>query len=174
MATAFGFFGAPIETAQLPNSPELQAGPGVLQSVDLGHSVSIGALLGVTGPDDPSPTGGLLAVGMLGIVDMTRYLEAPGVRGWRLEFAPGFIPVPQVPATAWINNAGPLLVGSPGIRFRANGSMPFPPGFAEVWLVDAAGAPIDPAAVLGLVFGPLGPNFVSLSVVRGGILQRPT
>lgn len=170
----FGFFGAPIETTGLPDSPDLQAGPGTLAQVGIDHGAKVGALLGVVGPDDPSPTGGLIAVGMLGVVDMTRYLEAPGVRGWRLEFAPGFIPVPHFVATAWINNAGPLLVGSPGIRFRANGSLPFPPGFGEVWLVDSAGAPIDPAAVLSTVVGPLGPNFVAMSVCRGGILQRPT
>jgi len=132
-----------------------------------------GALLGVTGPDNPSPEGGLLMAGGLQLAGMTRYLEAPGVRGWRLEFAPGFVATPKFPSTAWINNAGPLLVGSPGIRFRANGALPFPPGFAEVWLVDALGVPIDPAAVLSIVVGPLGPNFVSLGISAGGSLQVP-
>jgi hypothetical protein len=168
MAAAFGFFGAPIETAYAgPATPALQAGPGSLGYVAEDGGVQIGALLGVNTAAG-SPPGGLQAVGMLGVVALTEFAPAPGVRGWELEIAPGFVPIPHLLAFGMVLNSPPLLVGSCSPRFA--GVPPFPPGFARIWLVDGAENPIDPATVMGFGNG----NFVSFMVVKAGILQRPT
>jgi hypothetical protein len=130
----------------------------------------IGALLLVNTAAGSLP-GGLQITGAVGIVGLTEGAPALGVRSWVLELGPGFQAVPHFGASMFINNTGPNLVPSAGIRFRVMG--PFPPGFLEIYLVDNAEVPIDPANVLGLLVGPVGPNLVSFYVIPGGTVQIP-
>jgi hypothetical protein len=134
--------------------------------------VDVGALLAVTTPAG-SPPGGLQVIGAVGVDALTEGTPAPGVRSWILQLAPGFQPVPHFLFAAFVNNAGPNLIGGCGIRFRSSG--PFPPGFLEVYLVDSASpeVPVDPANVLGIIPGPVGPNLVSFGVLPGGAIFLP-
>ena len=157
-ATDIGMYGQPIAEG---------AGPGTLLYMGISGGTEIGGLLGVNTPAGPAP-GGLQIVGGIGVVALTEFAPAGGVRGWQVELAPGFQVQPHLLATGFVLNTPPLLVGSCGIRFQGVG--PFPPGYARIWLVDSTEAPIDPATVLGVGNG----NFVSFLVTNAGVLQAPT
>jgi hypothetical protein len=142
---------------------------GTLHSINDSHEVDRGSLLGV-GTAAGSPPGGLFAVGMLAFDEFSEFIIA-GVRGWRLRIEPNFPAVPHLALSAFVNNASKNLVAGAQIVKRAT----FVGGrfYIEAYLVDNTNTEIDPANVLGIVQGPLGPNLISIGIVRAGNLYQP-
>ena len=147
---------------------------GTLQSVGESHEIDRGALLGV-GTAAGSPPGGLFAVGMLNFDELTEFLVAgvigPSVRGWRLRISPGFSPVPHFAFSSFVNQNGKNLAA--GCQIVKQAVVIGDRFYIEVSLVDGTNTEIDPANVLGITSGALGPNLVSIGIVQGGILSRP-